>query len=101
MSANSLQTVRRGRSLPFVFDRDGESLDGWVLTINVQQHPGDTPDISRVIEADGLEWPGFLTSTETAALATIGTWMLIGTITNASEDRAEYPIIRFHVAEAL
>lgn len=101
MSANSMQTVRKGRSLPFIFDRNGESIDDWVCTINVQRYPGDTPAISRVIEADGDEWPGFLTATETAALSDLGTWMLIGTITNSSEDRAEYPIIRFHLSEAL
>lgn len=101
MSANSMQTVRKGRSLPFVFDRNGETIENWICTINVKRFPGDTADISRVIEPDGLEWPGFLTSTETAALAALGTWMLIGTITNATENRAEYPIIRFHVAEAL
>ena len=101
MSANSLQIVRKGRSLPFVFDRGGASIDSWICTINVKRYPGDTADISRVIAPVNLTWPGFLTATETAALAALGTWMLIGTITNASEDRAEYPIIRFHVAEAL
>ena len=99
--ANHMQTVRQGRSLPFTFDRGGESLDGWVCTINVKRFPGDSADISRVIAADGLDWPGFLTATETAALGTLGTWMLLGVITNATEDRAEYPIIRFSLAEAM
>ena len=96
-----MQTVRKGRSLPFVFDRSGVSISGWICTIEVKQYPGDTAAISRVIAPDGLEWPGFLTSTETAALSELGEWMLIGKITNAAENRAEYPIIRFHVAEAL
>jgi len=101
MSANSLQTVRKGRSLPFVFDRDGQDITGWICTISVQRYPGDTPAISRVIEPKDQTWPGFLTSTETAALTDIGTHMLIGNITNATENRAEFPIIRFSLAEAL
>ena len=99
--ASQMQTVRKGRSLPFVFDRSGEDISGWICTIEVKQFPGDTPAITRVIEPDGREWPGFLTSTETAALDPIGEWMLIGVITNAAENRAEYPIIRFSLAEAL
>ena len=54
-----------------------------------------TGDLLRAAVADGREWPGFLTATETADLTAIGTHMLIGVITNAREDRAEYSIIRF------
>lgn len=99
--ANHLQTVRKGRSLPFTFDRGGESLNGWTCAIEVKRFPGDTAAITRLIEPDALEWPGFLTSTETAGLDPIGTWMLIGVITNTSEDRQEMPVIRFSLAEAL
>lgn len=101
MSTNSLQTVRKGRSLPFVFDRGGDSIGGWICTIKVKQYPGDAASIDRVIAPVGLTWPGFLTSTETAALASLGSWTLFAEINNATEDRTEYPIIRFHVAEAL
>ena len=101
-SANGkMQTVRKGRSLPFSFDRDGESISGYICTIKVQRYNGDTPAISRVITPDNGEWPGHLTAAETAALNSLGTWMLIGVITNATDDKAEYQTIRFHVAEAL
>lgn len=98
--ASQMNTVRKGGSLPFVFDRDGESIDGWVCTIKVKKFPGDVASISRVIESVDLTWPGVLTSSETALLAS-GETMLIGVITNASEDREQTPVIRFYVTEEL
>lgn len=90
--------IRQGGSLPFVFDRDGESIDGWTCTINLMQFPGDTPTVSRVIAASGDTWPGFLTEAETTGLA-IGHWRLVGVLDKASTDEKEKPIIRFHVAK--
>ncbi len=99
--AQHMRTIRKGGSLPFVFDRGGEDISGWICTIEVKQYPGDTPAITREVAPDGREWPGFLTSTETAALAPLGTWMIVGVITNAAEDREETPPIRFSLAETL
>jgi len=99
--ADQMSTVRKGGSFPFVFDRSGETIDGWICTIKVKKYPGDTPAISRVIEAVDNEWPGYLTSSETAALTFSGETMLFGEITNASEDREQTPIIRFSLAETL
>ena len=96
-----MQTVRKGRSLPFVFDRAGASISGFICTIEVKQFPGDVSAISRVITPTNNKWTGFLTSTETAALDPIGEWMLIGVITNATDDKEETPIIRFSLAEEL
>lgn len=99
--ASQMNTVRKGGSLPFVFNRDGESIDGWTCTIKVKKFPGDAASVSRVIESVDNEWPGYLTSTETDALTPNGEWMLFGEITNASEDREQTPIIRFSLSEAL
>ena len=67
--ANPYAKIRKGESLSFVFDRGGASISGWVCTIEVKTFPSDTSAITaRVIAAVDDEWPGFLTSTETAGL---------------------------------
>lgn len=98
---SKITTVLKGGSFPFTFDRDGASISGWTCTISVQQYPGDTPAVNRVITADDLEWPGFLTGTETTALPILGTWMVIASINNASDDKTEYQTVRFHLAEGV
>ena len=98
---NQMKTVPKGRSLSFVFDRGGLTISGWVCTIEVKQFPGDTSAISRVITADGKEWPGFLTSTETAALSALGEWTITALITNATDDKEEQQVVRFHLSEAV
>jgi len=95
---SKIETVRQGESLQFVFDRDGESIDGWICTIEVKKFPGDASSITRVITPEGNEWPGFLTQTETSALA-IGTYRLIGVLTNSSTDEEEQEIIRFNLTD--
>ena len=100
--ANPFAIVRKGESLNFVFDRDGESIDGWICTISVKTFPADTSAISpRVITPVGRTWPGFLTSTETDTLA-IGDYRLIGLLTNATtnEEEQETEFNRFNVTEA-
>ena len=98
-STGSMQTVRRGRSLSFVFDRDGQSISGYTCTIEVKRFNGAASEISRVIAPNGSEWPGFLTASETTALGDLGTWLLVGVITK--DDTTEYQTIRFHLTEAL
>ena len=98
--SNPITLIKKGESLPFTFDRDGADLTGWICTINVLQHPADTPAISRVVAATNDQWTGFLTSTETAALDPIGLWRLTGVLTNATTGEKESVPVRFNLAEA-
>lgn len=87
--ANPFTIIRKGESLPFVFDRSGESIEGWICTIEVKEFPSDTSAITpRIISPDGDTWPGFLTSDETASLPVAG-YRLIGVLKNASTNEEE------------
>lgn len=96
---SKISVVRQGESLPFVFDRGDESIDGWICTIEVKNFTGDPADISRVITPEGGEWPGFLTSSETSLLA-VGLYRLIGVLTNSSTDEEEQVILRFNITDS-
>lgn len=98
---NPMAIITKGESLSFVFDRDGESVTGWVCTIKVLQNVADTPEIDRVIALDSNgQWSGFLTQTETAALTSTGIYRLIGVLTNATDDKEEQQIKRFQLNPA-
>ena len=97
--------LRQGEDLEFCFNREGESLEGWINTIFVKQFPGDTADITRVIPV-GVDskgnpaWVGSLTPSETALLD-VGNWLLIGKLTNSStEEEDQIDTIRFAVVQA-
>lgn len=99
--ANEILQVRSGESMPFEFDLNGDSLNGWVMTIGVKQFPTDVSAITeRVITPDGTTWPGFLTSTETASLVSGTLYRLIGTAVNAStvEEEQFTQDFRFKIA---
>jgi len=88
--------IRETSSLPFQFDRDGESLTGWVCTIFVKKFPQDTAVFSRVVAPTGRKWTGYLTSTEVGLLS-VGLYYIIGQLVNATTlERQEIPI-RFQV----
>ena len=91
--------IAQGESLEFSFDLDGDDVTGWVCTINVLQFVGDTPAISRVVDATGDEWVGYLTATETAALSPTGQWRLIANLTNSTTDEAQEVVTRFTLQE--
>lgn len=93
--------VRQGESVPFVFDRDGEDINGWVCTINVKTFASDASLITRVIEPDESQerWEGFLTSSETSLLS-LTNYRLIGVLTNATTGEEEQPLIRFNITES-
>jgi len=97
-----IKVIRQGESLPFVFDRGGEDTTGYVCTIFVKQFPTDVASITRVIplttdpDTGDAAWSGFLTSTETAALAT-GLWIINATLVKASTDEEEAVPVRFSV----
>lgn len=94
----AISIVRKGTDFEFVFDLGGESIDGWVATINVRKFTGDTSLITRVITADGNTWPGFLTSAETALLD-VGLYRLVGVLVNATTDEERQPLIRFNITD--
>lgn len=83
--------------LPFQFDLDGLSLDGFICTISVKQRPTDTDRITpRVIEPTNELWSGYLTTTEMASLA-VGRYELIANIQNSSTLEGQEKIKRFQV----
>ena len=90
-----------GDSIPFVFDRAGQSLDGWVCTIFVKTFPGDVTLVDRIITAAGTVWEGFLTSTETLAMG-VGDFRLIAKMVKAATDKRETAsqVNRFRLSEA-
>ncbi len=94
---SKIQVIRQGESLPFVFDRNGRSITGWTCTIFLKKFPADTTVLSRVIPAVGLEWPGFLTQTETTGLD-VSLYNLIGKLEKTSTDEEEQVPVRFNVS---
>lgn len=90
--------VRQGESVPFIFDRSGLSIDGWICTIKVKQFSSDTSLITREVEADPVQeqWEGFITASESLALDQKD-YRLIGLLTNAETGEEEQPLIRFNV----
>lgn len=95
----SIPIVRKGESLPFEFDRGAESIDGWVCLIEVKKLTADAALISRTITPTRSVWSGFLTATETAALA-VGLYRLIAVLTNATTDEEEQVLLRFNVTDS-
>lgn len=97
-----IKVIRQGESLPFVFDRGGEDTTGYICTIFVKQFPADVADITRVIplttnsKTGFAEWSGFLTSTETAALA-LGLWIINAKLVKAATDEEEAIPVRFQI----
>lgn len=90
--------IRAGESLPFTFDRSGASINGWTCLIEVKNFPSDTAFISRIITPlNSSGWTGFLTQTETSALAN-GLFYLIALLTNITTDEEEQVPVRFQVS---
>ena len=99
---SKIAVIRKGESLPFSFDRGGESLSGWTCAIEVRRYPGDVAIIGpRTITPTSGKWPGFLTQTETAALANLGLHYLIGKLSKTGTDEEQQIPLRFHVQEAM
>tara|TARA_R110000782_G_C14819205_1_gene413826 strand:+ start:26921 stop:27232 length:312 start_codon:yes stop_codon:yes gene_type:complete len=98
---SAISVIQQGESLPFIFDRNGEDITGWICTIFVKQYPADTALITRIIPASNARtWEGFLTATETAALDESSTspYTLAGILTNSTTNEEEQIPIRFNVA---
>lgn len=93
-----LTIIKQGESLDFNFDRGDNGIDGWTCTIHVKRKSDDAASITRVISASGESWPGYLTQTETAALA-IGMWHLIAKLENTSTDEEEQEVVRFRITK--
>lgn len=94
-----------GESVPFKFDRGGDSISGWTCTITVKKFPtGADLIVPREIPADDDAWPGFLTNSETSSFvyggATGGLHYLIATLLNFENDELEQIPIRMSVTIA-
>lgn len=93
------QVIRRGESLPFEFDRDGKSIEGYVCTISVKQFPSDIPAVTRVITPTNNAWSGFLTHTETNQLVP-GLWHINARLVKSETDEEEAEPVRFSVTQS-
>lgn len=109
MPLNKLTAIQVGESLPFKFDRGGDSIDGWTCTIFLKKFPTDTEILTgsgRVIPPDTGErsWPGFLTNSETGVLVPGGThkglYFLTGLLVNLTTDEVEEVPVRFRVTKS-
>lgn len=102
--------VERGESIPFHFDRAGESLDDWVCRLIIKEFADDDALISRVIVRERPPilsrvppqeaWNGTVTSTETNSLP-LGLYRLIGLLTNSVTDEQEQIILRFNLTASM
>ncbi len=97
---SAIKIIRQGGSLPFFFDLDGDSIEGWVCVITVRQFPSNPAIITRTIPV-GLRnsWTGQLSPAETALLD-IGLYWLTGELTNAETGEEKEVPERFNVTEA-
>lgn len=96
-------TIQPGESLPFSFDRGGNSISGWTCVMTVKQYPGGPVMIQRTITPNSKnKWAGFLTQTETSGL-TKGLYYMEAKLTNSTTDEEEAIVngnTRFHVSPA-
>jgi len=100
---SKIDIIRQGEDHPFSFELDGgEDITGWIALMEVKVFPDDVALISRIIPPTGNAWEGFLTSTETAALAisSDSPYYLTGILRNATLDQERQIPERFHVAPA-
>lgn len=100
MTAQKIQPLRAGESLPFAFDRGGLDITGWECLIVVKQYPGDAALISGTVTPTNGVWAGYLTSTQTAAFDTGKTYRLMAILTNAETDEEEQIESRFSVTDS-
>lgn len=93
---SAIPIIRQGDDLEFSFDLGGDDISGWICTMVVKESEEGPDLIQRVIPPQGNEWPGYLTSTETA-LFNLGDHLLIGTLDNAGTDQNRQINKRFQV----
>jgi hypothetical protein len=97
--AQVINSIKQGESLPYTFDLDGESTDGWVCTLNLKKYPDDKTLINRTVTAVDNEWTGFLTSKDTKNLD-VSQYTLIAKLTNASTNEKDQDTQRFYVTQS-
>ncbi len=106
MTSETITVLRRGESLPFVFDRSGESIVDWTCEIQVKKFPTDGSNdyafVPRFITPDTAsnDFPGFLTSSEINALTENGLFRLIGLLENTETDEQEQIELRFDLTQS-
>jgi hypothetical protein len=101
---NKLLRGQQGESIPFRFDRDGGTIEGWVCTIFLVKRPGDVDLLTgsgRVIPPRDRDrsFPGYLTNTETGPLD-IALYYLIAALVNVSTNEYEEIQARVDVTES-
>jgi hypothetical protein len=102
---NKLVRIQNGESLPFKFDRDGDSIDGWTCTIFLKRFPQTTELLTgsgRVVppEPDLRAWVGFLTNSETDGLTPGKLYWLIAALVNLSTNEVEEVPVRVSVTKS-
>lgn len=88
--------IQRGESLPFVFDRGCEPIDGWICVISVKRYPENTASINRLITPTNGQWIGALTAAETVSLP-ISQQILTAKLVNESTDESDEQSVNFYV----
>lgn len=97
---SAIPTTTTGGDLPFQFDLDGLSLDGFTCIITVKKRPEGVDEITpRVITPTSGLWTGYLTTTEVATLS-VGRHELIALITNAVTLEGQQRPKRFQVTSS-
>ena len=96
---SKLVNIQAGESLPFEFDRAGNSITGWICTIDLKQFPDDSSIVSRVVPSVVNSWPGFLTQSETTGLSA-GLHYLNTKLVNVDNDEEEAIPVRFSITKA-
>ena len=103
---NKLTIIKQGESLPFLFDRGDNGIDGWTCTIYVKEKPSDADEgifTARVVTPEGESWPGYLTTAETSVLTVLpkgAAYYLIGKLQNTTTLEEEIVTQRFRVTTA-
>lgn len=103
---NKLLIIRQGESVPFSFDRGGNSIDNWVCTVYLKEKPSDANDAfmtPRVVPPSNGSWPGFITQSESSALTPLAkgaAYYLIAALVNVTTDEEEIVTDRIRVTTA-
>lgn len=100
---SAITIVKPGGSIPFFFDRGGESIRGWTLEVFIKQRPEDDYIIGpfEVETQNGCNWQGYFAASTTDELEPSNIpYYIIGVITN--QDTNEKQQIdggrqRFHI----
>ncbi len=83
-----MNTIRQGATFDFESGLTGSNIDGFTVTMDVMQYPGDTPAVTRALTLKDEKYKGSLTSAETTLLA-VGQWFIHIKAVDSDEDLRE------------